>query len=552
MPPSRRPPNPSEPTAAGAGAPVEGDGLRIGCLLVPGLPLAAARRAHPEWEGEPVAIVTGTGPRAEILAVSPEAAAWNVRPGQTAVHARAACAGLVLSPNSPALERAAREALRDAALSTSPRVEAAPPEAGAYRAEASLFVDARGMASLFHSEAGFASALAERAQRLGLPAVAAVAGSREVARIAARRAWGCEESPRVIPPGDDAAFLAPLPLDLLDPSDALADALGRFGLHRVGDLLRVPEKALTTRFGERIRPLLALARGNAHAPPPPVPENTRFEEATDLEFPALQIEPLLFVLRGLLERLAERLACRGHAWGDLVLELGLEDGGRDVRRVGMAAPHRDVRVALRLLDLALQSHPPRAAVERVIVHTTGTETRRDQLDFFRPAGPPPAALSRTLAELGALCGEGRVGTPAVADDHRPDAYAVRAFRTGPGKRAPLPIPWTEAAGTQAPGAGTTGADAAPAEARSLAVRALRPPVPAQVRAPHGTPETVFSALARGDVVRCAGPWRTTGHWWNEDERYAFDHFDVQTSDGWVIRLRHDWVARGWSIDGVYD
>ena len=84
------------------------------------------------------------------------------------------------------------------------------------------------------------------------------------------------------------------------------------------------------------------------------------------------------------------------------------------------------------------------------------------------------------------------------------------------------------------------------------MRALRPPVPAQVRAPHGTPEAVWSALARGDVVHCAGPWRTTGRWWNEETRYAFDHFDVQTDDGWVVRLRHDWVARSWQIDGVYD
>ncbi len=479
--------------------------------------------------------MTGSGPRAEVLAVSPEALEHGVRLGQTAVHARAACAELLLAPNDPALERAAREALRDAALSTSPRVETAPPETGAYVAEAALFVDARGVEALFRSETGFASALADRARRLGLPAVVAVAGSRGVARIAARLAWQRNEGLCVIAPGEDAAFLAPLPLDLVNPSDALADGLGRFGLHRVGDLLRLPEKALTTRFGERIRPLLALARGTQQAPPPPVPENTRFEEATDLEFAAAQIEPLLFVLRSLLERLAERLACRGFAWGDLVLELGLEDGSRDVRRVGMAAPHLDLRVSLRLLDLALQAQPPRAPVERVTVHTTGTEVRGDQLDFFRPSGPPPAALSRTLAELGALCGEGRVGAPAVADDHRPEAYAVRDFVT---EQKPHKGPPQQTTVTTTP--------------RSLAIRALRPPVPAQVRAPHGTPETVFSALARGDVVRCAGPWRTTGHWWNEEERYAYDHFDVQTSDGWVIRLRRDWIGRHWAIDGVYD
>ena len=60
-----------------------------------------------------------------------------------------------------------------------------------------------------------------------------------------------------------------------------------------------------------------------------------------------------------------------------------------------------------------------------------------------------------------------------------------------------------------------------------------------------------SALANGEVVRCAGPWRTTGQWWS-DERYAFDHYDVATSDGSVFRLRRDLLRERWEIDGVFD
>ena len=45
--------------------------MRIACLLVPNLPLAAELRAHPELAGEPFAVTTGSDPRAEILSVSP-------------------------------------------------------------------------------------------------------------------------------------------------------------------------------------------------------------------------------------------------------------------------------------------------------------------------------------------------------------------------------------------------------------------------------------------------------------------------------------------------
>jgi protein ImuB len=85
-----------------------------------------------------------------------------------------------------------------------------------------------------------------------------------------------------------------------------------------------------------------------------------------------------------------------------------------------------------------------------------------------------------------------------------------------------------------------------------ALRALRPPLRAEVRVTGGKPSFVRSAAAQGDVVTVAGPWRTTGYWWSEEERFALDHFDLQISDGSVIRLCYDWVKRTWQIDGIYD
>jgi protein ImuB len=536
--------------------PVAPAAARIACLLVPDLPLRAELRAEPELAGEPLAIASAPGPRAEIVAVSPEAARAGVRSGMHVVHARATCSRLRVRVLSLARDQAARDALLDAALSTSPRAEPAPPASSAYAAEAAVFVDARGVAALFRSEASFAGALAERARRLGLPACVAVAGSRSVAQIAARqlaydsRREGAdadasrarpgaqrgdrakEAGPvRVIAPGEEARFLAPLPLDLLCPGDAEAEALSRLGLRRIADLLRLEERALVTRLGPGIRPLLALARGEDRAPPPPVPPERRLEEASDLEAPLAALEPLAFVLRGLLDRLAERLACRGLAFGDLELALRIEGGGRDARRIGIAAPTLDLRVVLRLALLALEASPPRAAVEAVCVATCGSSVRGDQLDFFRPAGPTPGALARTLAELAALVGPARVGAPAVADDHHPGAYRMEPFRIPPSQRAEAALP---------------------ASGSALAVRALRPPLPARVRVAGGRPAWLESALANGRIERAAGPWRSSGRWWSPEERFAFDHYDVTTGDGWVVRLRLDLLHRRWEIDAVYD
>ncbi len=186
---------------------------------------------------------------------------------------------------------------------------------------------------------------------------------------------------------------------------------------------------------------------------------------------------------------------------------------------------------VRLVCHALESHPPQAAVEGVTLETEGRPIQSDQLDLFRPAGPAPAALGRTLAELEALCGDGRIGSPRVADHHHPDAFRMAPFQPG--------TPHTP---RQSPGP----------RAASLAIRALRPPLDASVRVCHGLPEYVRSAIANGRVIQLAGPWRTTGGWWSPEDHFAFDSFDVQTADGTVARLRFDHLRKNWQIDAVYD
>jgi hypothetical protein len=63
---------------------------------------------------------------------------------------------------------------------------------------------------------------------------------------------------------------------------------------------------------------------------------------------------------------------------------------------------------------------------------------------------------------------------------------------------------------------------------------------------------IRSAVASGSILHAAGPWRVTGRWWSEEGRYAFDYFDIQVSDGSILRLCFDWVKRVWQIDGIYD
>lgn len=524
--------------------------MRTACLLVPDLPLRAELRAHPDLAGQPFVVASGDDARAEVLAVSREAAREGVQAYSSVTHARAACADLRVRTASPALEKTARQTLLDIAYSFAPRAALAEREGGVFTSEAAVLIDASGVASLFHSEQGFAAALGARAEALGLAGSLAIASSHGIAHLVARQlasplyaASNPATSPAgllptlVLPPGTETEFLAPLSIDLLAPDDRLAQRLTRFGVRTVRDLLRLPRRSLAQRLGPEILRLIARAEGREAETPLPEPSDLRFEEAIDLEYPAETLEPLGFILRGAVSRLAERLTARGLACGPLDLRLECLDRRRDARRVGVAAPTCDVKVLLRLITLSLESQPPPAAVESISLATSGLPVRRDQLDLFLPRGPDPAALDRTLAELESLCGSDRVGAPAVADDHRPGAFVQSRFEVGAPRRST---------------ACHNATPVQPSPTASLPVRALRPPVAAEIRVAAGRPESIRSAVANGRVVHAAGPWRTTGRWWSEEERFALDHYDVQVSDGSVVRLCFDWLTRSWQIDAIYD
>ncbi|MFP6564432.1 MAG: hypothetical protein VCC68_08115 [Myxococcota bacterium] len=508
--------------------------MRIACLLVPDLPLYAELRACEALRGRPLAIASGTDPGAEVVAASAEARAAGVLPYTSIPRARSRCPGLAVRVASPALEQAARGALIDLALAFSPRVTAAPRAAGAFAAAAAVHLDASGVTSLFRSEAGFAAELEARSTEQGLPGVVAVAGSKDVSLLLARTRARDPRKESSLPPGAEAAFLADLSLDWFEPGEPLASRLTRFGLQRVRDLLALPGRGLAERLGPEILALRKRARGEAPESPLPEWREPRLEEGIDLEFAVDRIEPLLFVLRGVLSRLLERLRSRGRVVGSLDCQLGFAGGRRVERCIRVAAPTDDERVLLRLLALWLESQPPEDPVEFVALASEGVPERGEQLDLFLPRGPDPAGLDRTLAELEALCGAERVGAPNDPDGHRPDRCGLQPFD---------PPPASSDSRTR---------EGAPPRSGLGGLRALRPPLTAEVQVQRGRPHFLRCAVACGPLVAVAGPWRISGHWWNEHERFAFDYFDVQVEDTSLLRLRFDWREKRWQVDGLYD
>jgi len=505
--------------------------MRLACLCVPDFPLAALLRVQPELRGEPVAVADGPGPGAKILAVSAAAAQHGITAGLSAAQAAAIDAQLLIRQVSPDMLRAAQAALCDTATSFSPRVE----DAGG----GIVYLDLDGLGALYESESQLANALAQRAVHLGLDAYVGVAASKVAAGLAARNGGGVT----VIPRGEEWSFLAPVPVASLEPGLELTATLQRWGIRCIGDLAALPASAVGTRLGPDGMRLVRRARGEDEHPLVPRPLPIHFEEGVDLEYGIDAVEPFLFVLRGLLDRLTTRLAVRGFICGDLRLSLRLATRGRDERTVGVAAPSNDVKALLTLARLHLEAHPPDAAIEALRVTAIPERLRAAQLDLFRPNGPTPTRLAVTLARLTAICGADRVGAPAVADSHRPDAYDVRS---GSLLADGLLQEGHPATISHMPPAIRDGSAVIP-----LALRAVRPPRAVEVFCTRDRPEFVRGDQLAGRVVYAAGPWRVQGEWWS-DGRYVRDYYDAQLSDGCVYRLYCDLATQGWFVDGVYD
>ena len=493
---------------------------RIACLLVPDLPVAALCRADPDLAGLALALTESGGAHAPVVAASAAARTRGVRPGrQTVAQARAVAAGLVVRVRDPAAERSAAFALADVAASLASRVEVS--------ADGAVFLDAAGAQHLVATEAGLATALVARAEHVGLAARAGVGASMTVARLAALRA---PDGVEVVPPGAERGFLAPLPLACLAPADDVAATLARWGVHRLGELARLPLAEVATRLGPAGAALVRAARGEDERPLAPQPLAGVVEEGMSLEYALDNLEPLLFVLRGLLERAVVRVGLDGIGCARIGLALGLDDRSRDARDLVLAAPTRDVKTILTCLRVDLEARPPRSAITSVTLTAVPARIRAAQLGLFAPPGPAPEQLATTLARLAALCGADRVGAPAVVDSHRPGRAAVASFTLDD-----TPAPAPSDGGYR------------------LVVRVLRPPRPVEVFCSRGRPDFVRGGGLGGRVVAAAGPWRIAAEWWS-DAPCARDYYDLELSDGGLYRCFHS-AERGrsnWFVDGVYD
>ncbi|HEX3746427.1 MAG TPA: hypothetical protein VHW09_20965 [Bryobacteraceae bacterium] len=397
------------------------------------------------------------------------------------------------------------------AFQFSPTVEQTAPD--------TVTFDAAGLERLFGFAQDVAASLLRRAGEIGVTAAIAIAANPDAAICAARGFSGTS----IIPYGDEAKFLGPLPIALLAPTPELQETLDRWGIRRFQDLAALPPLGIAERLGEEGLRLRELARGEAERKLRPLEDPLHFEDKTELDYPLELLEPLAFVLARQINALATSLAARALATNEIRLRLRLENRTIHERTLRLPVPTLDTKAFLKLLQLDLAQNPPTAPVVEVRMEMNPAKPQPSQAGLFILAAPEPVKLELTIARLKAIVGADRVGTPALLDTHRRDAFQL----------TPAFVP------------------AAPATAPQfrLSIRLFRPPRAARVALAAGHPNFVTAGAIRGKILDLAGPWRTSGDWWTADP-WLRDEWDVALSDGALYRLYCE--PRGWFVEGSYD
>ena len=556
-----------------------------GCLFLPNFPAAVLLRGERNRTPPALAVVSGEPPNQFIFAANQPARAGGIQPGMPLAEARARysfsgqAGELRVENRDPEAEQRAQRELLQAALQASPNVEDSAPGL--------LVLDFTGLPNPHQT----AAQLSYHVEKLGLEPNVAVSRNRFVALCAARTQAGVTH----IFPGQEAGFLQVQPIAALPLDNSELETLARWGIAAIGDLAKLPEDSLVARFGERGTLMAKLSRGEqeavlrAYEPPPELEENQ------DLDWQIGEIEPLSFLLSGLLERLCLKLQGHNLAAAKIRVSLKLVDGSRFERAVALSYPLSDSRTLLTLLRLDLAAHPPGEAIEGVAVSAQPTERRLVQFSFFEPDLPSPEKLAVTLARLTNLVGSGRIGAPVVPDTHRPGAFAVTEFAPGrvrgrqeavkerahrgkafylssntlhsseiKGNGLPVVSHGRVRAGAHEP-AHNAPARAeiplvfskplAPARApllsrQTLTFRCFRPPLPAEVLMRGARPVHINSAEVSGPVVACAGPWHVSGEWWTTGG-WQYEEWDVEVRRR-LYRIFCERPAQAWYIAGNYD
>lgn len=356
----------------------------------------------PELRGKAVLVGRGV-----VVSASGEAKLCGVEPGMSIDEALRIC------PNASVLA-GHYEQYADFAEHVQRLLETFAPavEAGALD---DFYLDFTGTDQTYSVfEAMLRRAQSEVLEETGLSVSIGAGRTKAVAAMAARL-----EQPRglrIVAPGTEASFLAPLPVKTLRGVGAMhARALAERGIATIGQLRLVPRAALQAAFGEAVGDEIWYnARGmdKREAKKRSTPEPASMSRETAVECGTADAELLSELIEYLSERIASALRESGRRARTIGLRIGYVDHFAASQTARLTRASNDERELLaEAKALLAQLFGRRVAVQTLSVSVTNIEP--DPLQESVPQLPPEAMRWKAVCDF-----EQTVVQPATAQDSR--------------------------------------------------------------------------------------------------------------------------------------
>lgn len=380
--------------------------MRLACVAISSFRIALERQRDPGLACHPLAIGDPPPGSATIIECSAEALAHGIRPGMPLRDARSLCPDIAIVPTDPAACARAYDAMLLALERVTTRIEPAAPGTAYTECVADP------LATDVHSaERQAASALIDAVREsTGIIPSAGVASGKFVARVAAEAAAPGEVT--VVPPGDEAAFVAPLSTAVLPVSYVAHRKLALYGLRTIADVARMPLGPLQAQFGAEGRRLYELARGIDDDPFIPRPRVEPVTGTLAMPAPTVNAAALAIAARQLTRRLLRRPDMRHRHVRQLRLRLALLGGWSWERTLTFREPLADeaaIVYVLRKLIEPLQLAGPVEEMGLDFLSFSG-ETGKQRSLLFADQARRRAQLVASLRQLKARFG----GEPQVA------------------------------------------------------------------------------------------------------------------------------------------
>ncbi|MDB5866401.1 MAG: repair nucleotidyltransferase [Betaproteobacteria bacterium] len=383
-------------------------------LRLAALPLEVYARAA--RTPEPLAVVSSTGSRAEIIACNDAAKRRGVRPGMPPAAASALASDLQIAPRDTAAEEAALERVAAWAIQFTPAVSIAKPS--------EVLLEIAGSIALFGGLKPLWNAIAEGLQTLGYAARIACAPTPLAAQWFARAGLAVRlhhlDALRLSLPG--------LALEVMDLPPEAFRLLQNVGATTVRDALALPRDGLARRVGPRFLDDLDRARGLLPDPRTFFTPPTVFKAAQPLPAPAQEAEMLLFAARRMLVELCGYLAAT--ASGAQRLSFVFAHHGREPTRLtlSLVAATRDPDHLTNVLRERLErTQFPCPATAIALESELLLPLASRNLSLLPDAGHQEQAAAQLIERLRARLGEDAVLGLKRLPDHRPEC----AWRTCP-------------------------------------------------------------------------------------------------------------------------